>query len=249
MQSVRSLLLICLTSVVLAACGGGGGSGSASTVTPDTSAPSVPQNLSTAAVSATQVTLSWSAASDMGGGSVAGYRVYRDAVQVASVTSGTTYSDTGLTASTTYSYSVSAFDNAVPANESAQSSPPLVVTTPAQTDTSAPTVPQNLSATATGPTNVNLTWTASSDVGGGSVAGYRVYRGGVLVASVTTGTAYSDAGVSANTTYSYSVSAYDDAAPANESAQSSPPVSVTTPPAVGHLVAERAAKPGRHRDQ
>jgi len=232
MQSVKSLLLICLISVVLAACGGGGGSGSASTVPPDTSAPSVPQNLSTAAVSATQVTLSWSPASDTGGGSVAGYRIYRDAVQVASVTSGTTYSDTGLTPSTTFSYSVSAFDNAVPANESAQSSPPLVVTTPAQTDTSAPTVPQNLSATATGPTNVNLTWSASSDIGGGSVAGYRVYRGGVLVASVTTGTAYSDAGVNANTTYSYSVSAYDDAVPANESAQSSPPVSVTTPPAL-----------------
>jgi lysophospholipase L1-like esterase len=234
MMSLRTYLLVCLASVVLAACGGGGGGGGASntdslTVVPDADPPTVPQNLSGTAVGHTQVDLSWNAATDVGGGVVIGYKVYRNGTLVASVSSGTSYRDTGLMASTTYSYTVSAYDNAVPANESAQSSPPVSVTTPLSTDTDPPTVPQNFSATASSPTQVDLTWNVSTDAGGGVVAGYKVFRNGGLVASVPSGTSYIDAGLTANTTYSYTVSAYDDATPANESAQSSPPVSVTTP--------------------
>ncbi len=117
---------------------------------------------------------------DNGGGSVAGYKVYRDGTPVMTVP-GTSYSDTGLSASTSYNYTVSAYDNAVPANESAQSSPPVSVTT---LDTSAPTVPQKLSATAVSETRVDLSWSASTDNGGGTVAGYKVYRDGTLVTLV-----------------------------------------------------------------
>ena len=86
------------------------------TVTSDTLAPSVPTNLSASAVSFTQINLSWTASSDNVG--VAGYKVFRNGTQIAT-TGGTTYPDTGLSASTTYTYTVSAYDAA--GNNSAKS--------------------------------------------------------------------------------------------------------------------------------
>jgi lysophospholipase L1-like esterase len=127
---------------------------------------------------------------------------------------------------------VSAIDNASPANESAQSSPAANVTTPAAADVTPPSVPQNVSAVAAGPTQVDVSWDASTDAGGGVVAGYRVYRDGGLLTTVT-GTSYSDTAVAPDTAYAYTVSAFDDASPANESAQSSPAANVTTPASTG----------------
>lgn len=83
----------------------------------DTTAPSVPTGLSATAVSSNQIDLSWNASTD--NVAVTGYRIYRDNAFVGSA-SGLTYSDTGLSASTLYSYVVSAIDAA--SNESARSS-------------------------------------------------------------------------------------------------------------------------------
>ncbi len=82
----------------------------------DTTAPSIPTGLNATAVSSSEIELSWDASSDEVG--VAGYEVYRDGAQIATVT-GTSYQDTGLSASTTYSYTVAAYDAA--GNKSAQS--------------------------------------------------------------------------------------------------------------------------------
>ncbi len=83
----------------------------------DTVAPSVPERLSARAASTTQINLTWRASTDNVG--VTGYRIYRNGVQVGTPT-GTSYSDTGLTAATSYSYKVAACDAA--GNCSAQSS-------------------------------------------------------------------------------------------------------------------------------
>ena len=83
----------------------------------DTTPPSVPANLTANAVSASLIDLSWSASTDNVG--VQGYRVFRNGAQIAS-TNSTSYGDTGLSASTTYSYAVNAYDAA--GNQSAQSS-------------------------------------------------------------------------------------------------------------------------------
>jgi hypothetical protein len=64
-----------------------------------------------------QIALTWTASTDDVG--VVGYRVYRGATQVGTTTY-TAYNDVGLSASTAYSYQVSAFDAA--GNESARSS-------------------------------------------------------------------------------------------------------------------------------
>ncbi len=85
----------------------------------DTTPPSVPGGLASPSKTATTVNLAWSAATDNSGGSgVAGYDVYRNGSLVGSP-SATQYTDGGLTASTAYSYTVRARDNA--GNASAQS--------------------------------------------------------------------------------------------------------------------------------
>jgi uncharacterized repeat protein (TIGR01451 family) len=88
----------------------------------DSAAPSVPTGVTATPLSSSRIDLSWNPSTDNPGGSgVAGYHVFRNGVQVGTP-SGTTFSDTGLNASTTYNYRVSAFDAAAPPNESAQSS-------------------------------------------------------------------------------------------------------------------------------
>ena len=102
--------------------------------------------------------------------------------------------------------------------------PPASATlTPPTADTTPPSVPTGLAATAVSDTQVNLSWAASTDNVG--VTGYKVFRNGAQVGTATN-TSYQDTGLSGGTTYSYTVAAYDAAG--NTSAQSSS-VSVTTP--------------------
>jgi chitodextrinase len=93
---------------------------------PDTQAPTVPAGLAASNVGATSATVSWTAATDNVG--VSGYLVLRNGVQVGT-TAATSYSDSGLTPSTTYSYAVKAQDAV--GNTSAASTALPVTTTPA----------------------------------------------------------------------------------------------------------------------
>ncbi len=108
-------------------------------------------------------------------------------------------------------------------------------TTPAAADTTPPTAPSGLSATAASSTQINLGWTASTDNVG--VTGYRVERcqgaGCTNFAQVATptGTSFNDTGRSPSTTYRYQVRAADAAG--NLSAYSSDR-DATTPAAAGH---------------
>jgi outer membrane protein assembly factor BamB/chitodextrinase len=177
--------------------------------TSDSIAPSVPTALVAAAASFSQINLSWTASTDNVG--VTGYKIFRGTTQVGTST-GTSYSDSGLTASTSYTYKVAAYDSA--GNTSAQSTA-ASATTSAGTDTTAPTVPTGLSASAASSTQINLSWSASTDNVG--VTGYKIFRGTTQIGT-STGTSYSDSGLSASTTYTYKVAACD--AVGNTSAQS-----------------------------
>ena len=61
-------------------------------------------------------------------------------------------------------------------------------------DTSAPSIPQALTAAAISSSQINLTWAASTDNVG--VIGYRIHRGGIAIAT-TTATSYNDTGLGA----------------------------------------------------
>lgn len=95
-------------------------------------------------------------------------------------------------------------------------------------DATPPSTPTNLSATAVGARQVDLSWTASTDNVG--VAGYDVFRTGSLLAAAGPGTVYSDTTAAPATTYSYQVRARDAAG--NLSGLSGA-ATATTPPAGG----------------
>ncbi len=165
----------------------------------DTTPPPAPIGLTATPANESQINLSWTAPIDNVG--VTGYNILRgDGVQIGT-TSGTTYSINGLLPSTTYSYSVAAFDAAnntsLPATASATTLP-----TPLP-----PTAPTNLTATPS-PTTIQvvLNWGASTSQG--TITGYQVTRDGVALGTATT-TSYTDTAVVANTTYTYTVTATD----------------------------------------
>ncbi|MFG3100536.1 glycoside hydrolase family 6 protein [Streptomyces sp. NPDC048182] len=91
-----------LANAYPAVSGGGGGGG-------DTQAPTVPAGLTVTGTTASSVSLSWTAATD--NTAVTGYDVYRGATKVGTAT-GVSYTDSGLTASTAYTYQVRARDAA-----------------------------------------------------------------------------------------------------------------------------------------
>ena len=91
-------------------------------------------------------------------------------------------------------------------------------------DTTAPSVPSSLRTTAVASGRVDLAWDASTDAESG-IAGYRVYRGGTLLAQVITLT-HADTTVVPNTAYSYTVAAVNGAGLASAA---SPALDVTTP--------------------
>src|SRR5439155_776140 len=94
--------------------------------TSDATAPSTPVSPVTSGVTASQVTLSWTASTDNIG--VAGYRLYRNGLQVGTVTSGTTYNFAGLQPDSTYVLGVSAYDAA--GNNSGTATAANVTTSP-----------------------------------------------------------------------------------------------------------------------
>jgi chitodextrinase len=160
--------------------------------------------LTAAAVSPTQINLSWTAATDNVG--VTGYNVYRGGTLIATAGAATSFQDTTLTASTTYSYTVRARDAA--GNISSPSSS-ASATTLALPDTTAPSTPGGFSATAVSSTQINLSWTAATDNVG--VTGYNVYRNGAQIATLGAVTTFQNTGLTASTTYSYTVQARDAA--------------------------------------
>src|SRR5215471_5391206 len=207
----------------------------------DTTPPTQPGTLTATAVSGTEVDLSWGASADNVG--VTGYQVDRctgagcaNFAQIATTTgTGTTYKDTSVVASASYSYRVRATDaagNLSPNSNTASATTP----TP---DTQPPTQPGTLTANPVSGTEIDLSWGASTDNVG--VTGYQVDRCqgtgctnfAQIAAPAGTGTTYKDTSVSASASYSYRVRATDAAgnlSPNSNTASATTPTPDTQPP-------------------
>jgi hypothetical protein len=105
-------------------------------------------------------------------------------------------------------------------------------------DTQPPSVPASVHTTSVASTSVSLAWSPSTDDVG--VTGYTVYRNGASLGTVST-TSFTDNTVSAGTTYTYTVDAFDAAG--NHSAPSQP-LQVTTPTSSPTYVQGAADSPG-----
>ena len=180
---------------------------------PDTTPPTSPTNLAATSPSQSSIAVTWSPATDNIG--VTNYIVERcqgsgcsNFTQVGTPTS-SPFVDSGLTASTVYNYHVRAIDAA--GNLSGWSN--VVGATTQAPDTQAPTAPTSLTATASSSSQINLTWTASTD--NVAVTSYKVERcqgsSCTNFSEITNQpiTNYQDTGLSASTTYRYQVRATD----------------------------------------
>jgi hypothetical protein len=142
---------------------------------PDTAPPSAVGSLTATVLTSTSARLSWTAAGDDFG--VVGYRISRAGRSDVTV-SASPWTDTALAAGGTYTWTVLAFDAA--GNLGPTTS---VSVTIASGDSVAPTAPANLTVTNSRAGKAALKWTTSTD--NVKVIGYRVYRDGVLLKTVT----------------------------------------------------------------
>jgi fibronectin type 3 domain-containing protein len=204
----------------------------------DTTAPSVPGNLTGTAVSSSRVDLNWSPSVDNVG--VVGYDLIRDGEPLASVVgSSTSYSDTTVDAGSTFQFLCEARDAA--GNVSGPSNVATVIV-PA----TVPGVPTGLTATA-GNGQVGLSWTAPVVNGGTAITGYKIYRsttsgGETLFASPAgTATTYTNTGLTNGTAYFYKVTAVNGVGEGGLSGEASatPTATTTIPGAPTGLTATR----------
>jgi hypothetical protein len=121
-------------------------------------------------------------------------------------------------------------------------------TPPSSSDTTRPSAPGGLDATAASATRINLSWSASTDNVG--VTGYRVLRDGAHIGT-STATSYADMALAADTSYTYRVTAVDaagnvslestTASATTASAPPPPPAPSPSPPPSSGTLAQVAA--------
>jgi transcriptional regulator CtsR len=190
------------------------------------SPPAAPSGLAASAASSSQINLSWTDNSS----DETGFKIERKTgsggtwAQVATVGAGvTTYSNTGLSASTTYYFRVRAYN----ANGDSAYSNEAGATTSAPAPT-VPAAPSGLAASAASSSQISLSWTDNST----DETGFKIERktgsGGTWAQVVTVGageTTYSNTGLSDSTTYYYRVRATNaagDSSWSNEASATTP---------------------------
>src|SRR4030042_2516727 len=192
-----------------------------------TAIPSAPSSLSATAASSSQINLSWADNSS----NETGFKIDRATSstgpwsQIATLGANVkTYSNTGLSASTTYYYHVHAYNTP---GDSAASNTDNATT---QSSVTIPTAPSSLSASAASSSQINLSWADNSS----NETGFKIDRAtsstGPWSQIATVGanaTSYQNTGLTASTTYYYHVHAYntpgDSAASNTDSATTTPP--------------------------
>src|SRR5436309_7605814 len=197
--------------------------------------PDPPTNLSAHAVSSSEIDLSWTAPANTGSILLSGYKIERSTdggshwgtIVSNTGSTATTYANKGLASGTTYTYRVSAITVSL-----LTSSPS---NTASATTFTVPRAPTGLTATASLSSQINLSWTAPKN-GGSPITNYKIYRYtsyGSETGYVTLGnvTSYTNAGLTAGTTYFYKVLAVNSAglSPLSNEASATPPTVPSAP--------------------
>jgi len=176
--------------------------------------PAAPSNLSATAASQSQIDLSWTDNSN----NESGFKIERGSgstpnswTEISTVGAGVTvYSNSGLSASTTYSYRVRAYNGAGNSNYTTQAT-----ATTSDPPSNPPNAPSNLNANSQSSSRIDLLWSDNSN----DEDGFKIERGNGSNPSswneiVTVGagvSSYFNTGLIASTTYSYRVRAYNSA--------------------------------------
>ncbi|GEM_PF-2132667 len=212
---------------------------------PCTAVPSAPGSFGATGTTTPSASLTWTASTPGANCTLSGYKIWRAAGSTVPATTGTplatlspvlNYSDATVTASSTYTYVVAAYDT------TGHLSPGVskTVTIPAPPVCAAnPSAPGAFAAVAVAAPAVNLTWTASVPGANCTLSGYKIWRAVGTTPPPTTGTPlktlsgllnYSDAAVVAGTTYTYLIVSYDSAGHNSTSATKTIAVPIVPPP-------------------
>ena len=167
--------------------------------------PTAPTNLTSSDITSNSATLSWQQVP-----SASYYNVYRDNTFVAS-TAGTTYNDSHLNQTTSYSYTVTDINNSA---ESLNSQPLSVTTLSAPLNS----IPTGLVASDITPSSFTVSWNIQPNTDY-----YEVFKGTILLNYVAN-TSYSITSLSSNTTYPITIVAVSGGVESNQS----DPLQVTT---------------------
>ena len=189
---------------------------------PSGTIPNVPTNINVSAASSSSINISWLPVSG-----ATGYQVYRSSSATGTFSivglnlTSTSFTDTGLSANTTYFYKVTAYNNI---GESDQSQAFFATTQSGGNTGTIPNTPTNLTATAASSSSITVNWSAVS-----GATGYHVYRsasaaGTYSIVGTVSFSSFTNTGLSPDTTYHYMVAAYNNI---GESTQSQA-VSATT---------------------
>ncbi|HXM67787.1 MAG TPA: glycosyl hydrolase family 18 protein [Candidatus Acidoferrum sp.] len=192
---------------------GTGGSGGSCTTTP-----SAPTGLAASGTTGSGTNLSWTADTPPANCTISSYTVLQNGTSIGTAT-GTTFTVSGLAASTSYSFTVEATDG----NGTSGPSSAVNVTTLANSCNAKPSAPTGLAASGTTSSGTNLTWTTDTPPSGCTISSYTVLQNGSSIGTAT-GTSFAVSGLAASTTYSFTLEATD----ANGTSGASSPVSVTT---------------------
>ncbi len=162
--------------------------------------PSTPSAPSTSSPTCSSLVVSWSGVTG-----ASSYKLFRNGTQIATPSS-SPYADTGLSANTTYSYTVEACNSGGCSSQSASGS---------GSTTGIPGIPSAPSTSSPTCSSLVVSW--------GGVTGassYKLFRNGTQIATPSS-SPYTDSGLTANTTYSYSIEGCNSCGCSSQSASGS----------------------------
>jgi chitodextrinase len=168
----------------------------------DTTPPTTPDAFAHDTPTASTIPVSWTASTDET--AMAGYKLYKDGTLVTSVTTGTTYTYTGLACATPYVLEVKAYDTGGNLSPAATQS---VTTADCPPDAEPPSAPPNVRATGSTQTSASVAWDAATD--NVRVTRYVAYLDGSVAADVGAAQTYTYTGLTCGSSHSAAVKAYD----------------------------------------
>jgi len=213
-----------------------------SSAPPEDIPPNSPTDLTATDISQTMILLSWDKPAANNGPAVTGYKIERKTTGSFTTLvadtgdASTTYTNSGLTTGTTYTYKVYALNSVGLSDSTTEASATPTTSSAPPAGTEAPRTPRSFKAEANSDTEIGLTWQEPAEFNGPAVSGYKLElkkptetEFSDLVANTGLVSSYQHTGLEAGKTYTYRLSALNSIGASNTVQTSAFPVHTQYP--------------------